>query len=107
MIDVSKLSKQYKVIKLGEHDINRQEYSKEKSLESLKFQGLTLVDDQGLENWTAGLKPNKERRFSDIILIWYSKSTQKIPIIYVSLGRQIECLGSKLRGIFHVVNMVL
>ncbi len=35
-----------------------------------------VVDDQGLEVSYTSLKPSKERRFSDIILIQYSKSTQ-------------------------------
>ena len=40
-----------------------------------------LVDDQGLEGSYTSLKPSKERRFNDIILIQYSKSTQNsIPL---------------------------
>ena len=35
-----------------------------------------MVDDQGLEVSYTSLKPSKERRFSDIILIQYSKNTQ-------------------------------
>jgi hypothetical protein len=35
-----------------------------------------MVDDQGLEVSYTGLKPSKERRYSDIILIQYSKNTQ-------------------------------
>jgi hypothetical protein len=35
-----------------------------------------MVDDQGLEVAYTSLKPSKERRYSDIILIQYSKNTQ-------------------------------
>ena len=53
------------------------------ALESNGFKAF-LVDDQGLEVHYTSLKPSKERRFSDIILIQYSKSTQKM--LYVGLA---------------------
>jgi hypothetical protein len=44
------------------------------------------VDDQGLEASYTSLKPSKERRFSDIILIQYSKKLKKPLVIYKMRG---------------------
>ena len=66
-----------------------------------------MVDDQGLEVFYTSLKPSKERRFSDIILIQYSKNTQKTAYNLHFAKERNKCLGSKLRDIFYTTSMVL
>ena len=66
-----------------------------------------MVDDQGLEVFYTSLKPSKERRFSDIILIQYSKNTQKTAYNLHFAKERNKCLGSKLRDILYAASMLL
>jgi predicted component of type VI protein secretion system len=50
-----------------------------------------VVDDQGLEVSYTSLKPSKERRFSDIILVQYSKNTQKIGFLALFRNTSERC----------------
>ena len=65
------------------------------------------MGDQGLEVAYTSLKPSKERRFSDIILIQYSKNTQKTKKICIFAKDHNKCLGVLIRDILYTANMVL